>query len=72
VTVTSAAASPDTASQEMSPELIGLRRRFGSVVAVAGLGFSVLPGEVFGFLRLLNRPGCLPAVFASGARHRGK
>ena len=34
----------------MSLELIGLSRRFGSVVALDGLTFSVPPGEVFGFL----------------------
>lgn len=31
-------------------ELIGLRRRYGDVVALDGLSFSVPPGEVFGFL----------------------
>jgi ABC-2 type transport system ATP-binding protein len=31
-------------------ELAGLRRRFGDVVALDGLSFSVPPGEVFGFL----------------------
>ena len=50
MTVTSAAASPDTASRGVSLELIGLRRRFGSVVALDGLEFSVPPGQVFGFL----------------------
>jgi ABC-type Na+ transport system ATPase subunit NatA len=35
---------------EVSLELIGLSRRFGSVVALDGLTFSVPPGEVFGFL----------------------
>jgi len=34
----------------MSLELIGLSRRFGSVVALDGLTFSVPPGEIFGFL----------------------
>jgi ABC-2 type transport system ATP-binding protein len=34
----------------VSLELIGLSRRFGSVVALDGLTFSVPPGEVFGFL----------------------
>jgi hypothetical protein len=43
VTVTSAAASPGTVSQGASLELIGLRRRFGSVVALDGLTFSVPP-----------------------------
>jgi ABC-2 type transport system ATP-binding protein len=50
VTVTSAAARLDTASQEASLELIGLSRRFGSVIALDGLTFSVPPGQVFGFL----------------------
>jgi len=50
VTVTSAAARPGTASQRASLELIGLSRRFGSVVALDGLTFSVPPGQVFGFL----------------------
>ena len=31
-------------------ELIGLRRRYGDVVALDGLTFSVPPGRVFGFL----------------------
>jgi ABC-2 type transport system ATP-binding protein len=35
---------------EVSLELVGLSRRFGSVVALDGLTFSVPPGEVFGFL----------------------
>jgi ABC-type uncharacterized transport system ATPase subunit len=50
VTVTSAAAISGTASREVSLELIGLSRRFGSVVALDGLTFSVPPGQVFGFL----------------------
>jgi ABC-2 type transport system ATP-binding protein len=50
VTATSTAASPEAASREVSLELIGLSRRFGSVVALDGLTFSVPPGEVFGFL----------------------
>ena len=50
MTVTSAAASPDAASREVSLELIGLSRRFGSVIALDGLTFSVPPGQVFGFL----------------------
>ena len=35
---------------EVSLELVGLSRRFRSVVALDGLTFSVPPGEVFGFL----------------------
>src|SRR5690348_7329084 len=35
---------------EVSLELVGLSRRFGSVVALDGLTFSVPPGQVFGFL----------------------
>ncbi|MGH9075738.1 MAG: ABC transporter ATP-binding protein, partial [Acidimicrobiales bacterium] len=31
-------------------DLIGLRRRYGDVVALDGLTFSVPPGQVFGFL----------------------
>ena len=42
-------ADPDVARREVSLELIGLTRRFGSVVALDGLTFSVPPGEVFGF-----------------------
>jgi ABC-2 type transport system ATP-binding protein len=49
VTVTSAAES-ETASQPASLELIGLRRRFGPLVALDGLTFGVPPGQVFGFL----------------------
>jgi ABC-2 type transport system ATP-binding protein len=48
--VTSTAASSEAAGREVSLELIGLSRRFGSVVALDGLTFSVPPGEVFGFL----------------------
>jgi len=33
-----------------SLEFIGLKRRFGTVVALDGLTFSVPPGQVFGFL----------------------
>ena len=50
MTVTSTAASSEAAGREVSLELIGLSRRFGSVVALDGLTFSVPPGEVFGFL----------------------
>src|SRR4051812_19007560 len=50
VTETSATAVPETASGGASLELVDLRRRFGSVVALDGLTFSVPPGEVFGFL----------------------
>jgi ABC-type uncharacterized transport system ATPase subunit len=35
---------------EVSLELAGLSRRFGSVVALDGLTFGVPPGQVFGFL----------------------
>ena len=31
-------------------ELTGLRRRYGDVVALDGLSFTVPPGQVFGFL----------------------
>ncbi len=50
MTVTPATAGPEVTSREVSLELIGLSRRFGSVVALDGLTFSVPPGEVFGFL----------------------
>jgi len=50
MTVTPATAGPEVASREVSLELIGLTRRFGPVVALDGLTFSVPPGEVFGFL----------------------
>src|SRR6516165_4195140 len=50
VTVASTAASPAAASREVSLELIGLSRWFGSVIALDGLTFSVPPGQVFGFL----------------------
>ena len=50
MTVTPVTADPDVAGREVSLELIGLSRRFGSVVALDGLTFSVPPGEVFGFL----------------------
>ena len=50
MTVTPVTADRDVAGLEVSLELIGLSRRFGSVVALDGLTFSVPPGEVFGFL----------------------
>ena len=50
MTEASTAARPGMASQRASLELIGLTRRFGSVVALDGLTFSVPPGHVFGFL----------------------
>ena len=50
MTVTFAAGRHETAGREASLELIGLSRRFGSVVALDGLTFSVPPGQVFGFL----------------------
>ncbi len=50
VTEAPATEGPDTGSREVSLELIGLSRRFGSVVALDVLTFSVPPGEVFGFL----------------------
>ena len=37
-------------SQHGALELAGLRRKFGDVVALDGLTFTVPPGEVFGFL----------------------
>ena len=37
-------------SQDGMLELTGLRRRFGDVVALDGLSFTVPPGQVFGFL----------------------
>ena len=37
-------------SQDGVLELAGLRRRFGDVVALNGLSFTVPPGQVFGFL----------------------
>jgi ABC-2 type transport system ATP-binding protein len=43
--------SEQTPDGQASLELVGLRRRFGSVVALDGLTFSVPPGQVFGFLR---------------------
>jgi ABC-2 type transport system ATP-binding protein len=50
VTVTSTVDGHEATDQEPSLELIGLRRRFGPVVALDGLTFSVPPGQVFGFL----------------------
>jgi ABC-2 type transport system ATP-binding protein len=37
-------------SQDGTLELTGLRRRYGEVVALDGLSFTVPPGQVFGFL----------------------
>jgi hypothetical protein len=48
VTAASAAAGPEVASRGVSLELIGLSRRFGSVVALDGLTFSVPPSSVSG------------------------
>lgn len=50
MTVTSTAAGTDANGRGVSLELIGLSRRFGPVVALDGLTFSVPPGQVFGFL----------------------
>jgi ABC-2 type transport system ATP-binding protein len=40
----------EMASQDGMLELTDLRRRFGDVVALDGLSFTVPPGQVFGFL----------------------
>src|SRR5215469_9470691 len=37
-------------SQDGMLEMAGLRRKFGDVVALDGLSFTVPPGQVFGFL----------------------
>ena len=50
MTATSTATSHDTAGPRGFLELIGLSRRFGPVVALDDLTFSVPPGQVFGFL----------------------
>ena len=50
MTVTFATGSHETADREVSLELVGLSRRFGSVVALDSLTFGVPPGQVFGFL----------------------
>jgi ABC-2 type transport system ATP-binding protein len=42
--------SEETPAGQASLKLVGLRRRFGPVVALDGLTFSVPPGQVFGFL----------------------
>ena len=42
--------SEQTPAGQASLELVGLRPRFGPVVALDGLTFSVPPGQVFGFL----------------------
>ena len=42
--------SEQASTGQASLELVGLRRRFGPVVALDGLTFSVPPGQVFGFL----------------------
>jgi len=50
VAETSAAVVSKAAHGDVSLELDGLSRRFGSVTALDGLTFSVPPGQVFGFL----------------------
>jgi len=42
--------SQETPDGAASLELVGLRRRFGPVIALDGLTFGVPPGQVFGFL----------------------
>jgi ABC-2 type transport system ATP-binding protein len=42
--------SEQTPVGQASLELVGLRLRFGPVIALVGLTFSVPPGRVFGFL----------------------
>ena len=72
MTAASAAASPEVASRGVSLELVGLSRRFGSVVALDGLTFSVPPAEVFGFLgpNGAGKTTAMRAIFGVGARGR--
>ena len=70
MTVTSAVDGRETTDQEVSLELIGLRRRFGPVVALDGLTFSVPPGQVFGFLGPNGPGGISGTCRRNGARTR--
>jgi ABC-2 type transport system ATP-binding protein len=74
VTVTPATAGAEVASREVSLELIGLTRRFGPVVALDGLTFSVPPGEVFGFLEPngVGKTTTMRAIFGVVALEAGE
>jgi ABC-2 type transport system ATP-binding protein len=57
-----------------SLELTGLSRRFGSVVALDGLTFSVPPGQVFGFLgpNGAGKTTTMRAIFGVVALEKGE
>jgi len=57
-----------------SLELAGLSRRFGSVVALDGLTFSVPPGQVFGFLgpNGAGKTTTMRAIFGVVALEKGE
>ena len=59
---------------EASLELAGLTRRFGSVVALDGLTFSVPPGQVFGFLgpNGAGKTTTMRAIFGVVALEKGE
>ena len=59
---------------EASLELVGLSRRFGSVVALDGLTFSVPPGQVFGFLgpNGAGKTTTMRAIFGVVALEKGE
>jgi ABC-2 type transport system ATP-binding protein len=59
---------------EASLELVGLNRRFGSVVALDGLTFSVPPGQVFGFLgpNGAGKTTTMRAIFGVVALEKGE
>jgi len=59
---------------EASLELAGLSRRFGSVVALDGLTFSVPPGQVFGFLgpNGAGKTTTMRAIFGVVALEKGE
>jgi len=65
VTVASTAASPEVASREVSLELIGLSRRFGSVVALDGLTFAV---STIVLLLVVAAAVVIPAIVAHTAK----
>jgi ABC-2 type transport system ATP-binding protein len=59
---------------EASLELVGLSRRFGSVVALDGLTFSVPPGQVSGFLgpNGAGKTTTMRAIFGVVALEKGE
>jgi ABC-2 type transport system ATP-binding protein len=72
--VTIGGTGTEVADGGASLELTGLSRRFGSVVALDGLTFSVPPGQVFGFLgpNGAGKTTTMRAIFGVVALEKGE